>query len=480
MVTGGSPPWSARSGTGRATTVTSVRQAFVSFGIALVTLLLLAAPAGAHAALVQTEPASSQVYRTAPKVVLLKFTENVQVGADGIRLFDANSHRINTGKPGQPDSADTVSVSLPKLDDGTYVATWRVISADGHPCRTRSRSRSADRDGSGIRSRPAAPPTAGQPPGRCAQRRAAVRRVRRDRHDARRLRVRVAVLADGSPFAGGGADHRGSWIAAFVGSIAAVLIESSYTAGLGLADSFKPSVVSDYIDTHVGTVMVLRIVALLVVGAFGRLVAPSRFVRCRARLDRRRCWVSWLLASITTRVTRAAACRCRAPSSPTSRTSPRSRSGSADSSCSSRWCCAPTIRRSSNPRSRGSRTLPSARWWCSSATGVYQGWRQVGSFGALKDTTYGRLLLVKVALVAVVVLAAAFTRDIVRQRLGGGDELDPSSVTGFGEPLPVGPGAALADLDARGPRRHRPAFAHQRRGRGRVPRSRCSPSPRCS
>jgi copper transport protein len=60
------------------------------------------------------------------------------------------------------------------------------------------------------------------------------------------------------------------------------------------------------------------------------------------------------------------------------------------------------------------------------------------------------LLLVKVGLVAVVVLAAALTRDIVRQRLYDDDdedlddELPDEEVR---EPLPVGPGAALADVD---------------------------------
>jgi copper transport protein len=82
-------------------------------------------------------------------------------------------------------------------------------------------------------------------------------------------------------------------------------------------------------------------------------------------------------------------------------------------------------------------------------TGIYQGWRQVGSFGALKGTTYGRLLLVKVALVAVVVLAAALTRDIMRQRLYEDVDVDDElhDETEVREPLPVGPGAALADLD---------------------------------
>jgi copper transport protein len=83
-------------------------------------------------------------------------------------------------------------------------------------------------------------------------------------------------------------------------------------------------------------------------------------------------------------------------------------------------------------------------------TGVYQGWRQVGSFGALKGTTYGRLLLVKVALVAVVVLLAAVSRDTVRSRFAYDQDEDALDAE-LSEPLPVGPGAALAvDPDTAG------------------------------
>ena len=46
-------------------------------------------------------------------------------------------------------------------------------------------------------------------------------------------------------------------ITAFAGAIGAILIGSSYAAGLGFVDSFKPSVVRDYIDTDVGNVMAL-------------------------------------------------------------------------------------------------------------------------------------------------------------------------------------------------------------------------------
>ena len=50
------------------------------------------------------------------------------------------------------------------------------------------------------------------------------------------------------------------------------------------------------------------------------------------------------------------------------------------------------------------------------ATGVVQGWRLVESWAALWDTDYGRLLVLKTALVTVMVVTAAFARGIVRRR----------------------------------------------------------------
>lgn len=44
------------------------------------------------------------------------------------------------------------------------------------------------------------------------------------------------------------------------------------------------------------------------------------------------------------------------------------------------------------------------------ATGIYQSWRQVGSWSAFTDTTYGQLLLVKIGLVALLVGVASISR----------------------------------------------------------------------
>lgn len=55
------------------------------------------------------------------------------------------------------------------------------------------------------------------------------------------------------------------------------------------------------------------------------------------------------------------------------------------------------------------------------ATGVVQSWRQVGSVDALRHTTYGNLLVAKVALVVGMVTLAAWSRKLLRRN--GGESL---------------------------------------------------------
>jgi copper transport protein len=75
-------------------------------------------------------------------------------------------------------------------------------------------------------------------------------------------------------------------------------------------------------------------------------------------------------------------------------------------------------------------------------SGVIQAWRQLGSWDALLDTNYGRLLLVKVSLVVAMLAAASVSRAWVRQRAAARAErlvLSP------------GPGATAASPDRRAP-----------------------------
>ena len=104
---------------------------------ALACLILLATPgaADAHAGLEGGSIADGEVLETAPEEVFLDFNEGISAPRAGLRVYDDTGARVDVGGTFQTDgSDDQVRVGLQEdLPDGTYVLTYRVTSADGHP-----------------------------------------------------------------------------------------------------------------------------------------------------------------------------------------------------------------------------------------------------------------------------------------------------------------------------------------------------------
>ena len=97
--------------------------------------LIAPAAALAHASLVGTIPANGAVLERSPGRVVLRFDEPVTTVPGSVRVFNDQVERVDSGAVEKPTS-DSVSVSVPgDLGDGTYVVAWRVISADSHPIR---------------------------------------------------------------------------------------------------------------------------------------------------------------------------------------------------------------------------------------------------------------------------------------------------------------------------------------------------------
>lgn len=90
-----------------------------------------AGPASAHATLVATDPAEGAVLAEAPEQVTFTFNEAVIGVPTGVRVYDARG--------GEVDSTASVSGSQLLIDldeevgDGTLVVVWRLVSEDGHP-----------------------------------------------------------------------------------------------------------------------------------------------------------------------------------------------------------------------------------------------------------------------------------------------------------------------------------------------------------
>lgn len=104
---------------------------------ALPFLLLLALPgaATAHAVLVDTLPERGTNPERAPERVVFRFNEPVETAFGSVRVFDSRGRRVDTGDADHPGGdARAVAVELrSSLPDGSYTATYRVISADSHP-----------------------------------------------------------------------------------------------------------------------------------------------------------------------------------------------------------------------------------------------------------------------------------------------------------------------------------------------------------
>jgi len=94
--------------------------------------LAVAGPAAAHAELASTSPGENAQLDSAPSQVTLQFTEPVSLGSGYVRVLDGGGDRVDTGTP----TADGATVTLPlrgDLPDDGYLVTYRVISADSHP-----------------------------------------------------------------------------------------------------------------------------------------------------------------------------------------------------------------------------------------------------------------------------------------------------------------------------------------------------------
>lgn len=95
-------------------------------------VLLAAAPASAHAALVGTDPGNGTIVPDAPNKVTLTFSESVQLISGKIQVLAPDNSRADQGEPTA--TGNTVTIPLRSGGGrGTYLVSYRVISADRHP-----------------------------------------------------------------------------------------------------------------------------------------------------------------------------------------------------------------------------------------------------------------------------------------------------------------------------------------------------------
>jgi len=433
--------------------------------VATVALVTWRAPgAAAHASLVDTQPRAGDELATAPRELRLRFDEPVEAALGGVQLFDADGRLQRVGSP-RVDGHEVVA-DLGELPDGPYVVSWRVQSVDGHPVSGAFTFRvgtggaaldpglidrvTAGRDGSDVVSGLlAASRTLGFAGIAVLFGTAAVLLVVWPAAAGRRASVVLLAVAAGLTA---------------VGAVAGVALLGPYATGEGLGAAFRPSLWADVLDTRVGRAYALRlaVVALVVVPLVVALV------RGRVRAAESMLW--WAGALVATAGLIASV--VLGGHATTGRSVPVGVVADAVHVLAMGvWLgglvTVVVVLLPSAPVGELAGAL--VRWsrlaavavLALVASGLVQGWRQVGSLDALGDTDFGRLLVAKVVVVAGMLVLAAFARARVQRRWPEAPPATSSSASpspsGATREAPamvhIGPGARAAGRRDEGARR---------------------------
>ncbi|MCY1141155.1 copper resistance protein CopC [Actinoplanes sp. Pm04-4] len=104
-------------------------------GLGIVVALLgwPAQPASAHAILTQAAPQQGSIVKAAPGQVVLRFNEAVQVIPGRTQVIGPDGKRVNVGDPEPQQNGMTIKLRPADRPLGTYLVSYRIVSADSHP-----------------------------------------------------------------------------------------------------------------------------------------------------------------------------------------------------------------------------------------------------------------------------------------------------------------------------------------------------------
>jgi copper transport protein len=97
---------------------------------ALLAAAAAAPPAWAHARIVSTTPGEGAVLASAPPRVTIRFDDTVRVLGGTTVVANSGKRPVTAGRPSA--SGRVVTIPLRKLRDGDYTVRWSVLSDDGH------------------------------------------------------------------------------------------------------------------------------------------------------------------------------------------------------------------------------------------------------------------------------------------------------------------------------------------------------------
>src|SRR5688572_9509294 len=106
----------------------------LALAAALLGTAVLAAAALGHATLLGSTPKAGQVLERSPRTVQLVFDEAIDPAFVQLQVQDRAGRRVDRGGPYHPGGREErLAVRLKPGLEGGYVASYRVISEDGHP-----------------------------------------------------------------------------------------------------------------------------------------------------------------------------------------------------------------------------------------------------------------------------------------------------------------------------------------------------------
>ncbi|WLQ41907.1 copper resistance protein CopC [Streptomyces laculatispora] len=397
-------------------------------GVVFGLLLAVAGPASAHAALTGSDPQDGAVVDTAPKQVTLTFSEQVAVGEGSIRILDPNGKRADTeAAPLDLHSGSTVKYGVALhtgLPDGTYTVAWQAVSADSHPVS------GAFTFSIGAPSETTVALPENEAGGGLVG----------TLYDIARYAAYAGfiVLAGGAAFVlacwqrGAGARPlqrlvvRG-WMTLTAATLAMLLLRNPYTGSGKLADAFDLDGLKAVLDTKPGAALVSR---LLLLGASALFIAVLFGAYAKREDEREKKDLTFGLA-VGGAVIAAGIAGTWALAEHASTGIQPGIAMPVDVLhllAVATWLgglaallvalyrtpdvTADAVRRFSR--------IAFGSVLVVAATGIYQSWRQLGSWSALTGTGYGQLLLVKVGLVAVLVGVASVSRRWTARLAAGG------------------------------------------------------------
>jgi copper transport protein len=388
----------------------------------------------AHATLVSTSPPDGSIVVKAPASVSATFDESVGVSADSLRVYAPNGQRADNGDTTHGQLPQQITVGLlPGLGRGTYTVGWHVISADSHPVQG-AFTFSVGAASSSVVTPASLQPPAGQLVG------IGFGAVRWLAYLCFALLIGAVAFVIGCWPAGGARPGvlrlaMGAWGGLAAATLAAILLQGVYGAGQGIGHVFWPDVLHATLYSGYGRALGVRL--LLVVAALitfsvllGSLPTASRRARSAAA-------VTWAALTIGLASTWAIADHAgtgiqvplAVPSDIIHLTAMAVWMGGLVTLVTVvlRRPGSPADARQAGQRRYQAATAEAARavsrfspiaLGCVAAivaTGTYQAWRGVGSWGALLETSYGRLLLVKVAAVCALVALGNLARRRVQR-----------------------------------------------------------------